>query len=369
MVEVWCSLDLESIMKIRSSLLHRVAFVPACGVLLPALAVAETPLEPTGPVTEPTTLTQPSPTLETQRLAQVSPATSAEGAGTSGGASALSSGASAPAAGAAGAAGAVGASGADGVSSGAQPKPSGGTAEAPITYGTRKKLMLQDDDAPADPKAYTLTLSGGPAFFDGALDTSTCGVVDKVSPSSPGFRAQFGRTWFSQLQLQLDVGVSKDSFYACAASDAETTGSETSDEEEESSGEVVDLTLFDFSLGLAYRLDYFDEQPLVPYVTAGLSGDVVNLTDTTYVDDALPETALGHRLGVYAGGGLEVLLDTFGPARAADLELSSGINDSYFVLDARYVWKDRYLESGAMNTTSVLAFYGWQVTGGLKFDF
>ncbi|MFM7203478.1 MAG: hypothetical protein ACKO6N_22050 [Myxococcota bacterium] len=353
-------------MKIRSSLLHRVALVPACGVLLPALAVAETPLEPTRPVTEPTTLTQPSPTLKTQRLAQVSPATSAESASSSGGASTLSSGASAPQA---GAAGASGASGATGVSSGAQPKPSGGTAEAPITYGSRKKLMLQDDDAPADPKAYTLTLSGGPAFFDGTLDTSTCGVVGKLSPSSPGFRAQFGRTWFSQLQLQLDVGVSKDAFYACAASDVETTGSDTTDEEEESSGEVVDLSLFDLSLGLAYRLDYFDEQPLVPYLTAGLSGDLIALTDTAYVDETLTETALGHRLGVYAGGGLEVLLDTFGPARAADLELSSGINDSYFVLDARYVWKDRYLESGAMNTTSVLAFYGWQVTGGLKFDF
>lgn len=342
-------------MKIRSSLLPLLACLPAGGLLLPHGALAETSAEASD--------------AAIRGLAQTTPATT-ETPNTSSGASSVSAGNAAPTGGAApNAAGTVTSGAPSGAPSGVQGKPASGGGEAPITYGSRQKLLLLDDEAPSDPKAYTLTLGGGASFFDGTLDTSTCGVVTKLSPSSPGFRAQLGRTWFSQLQLQLDLGLSSDSFYACSASDSEDTGSTEDTEETESSGEVVNLSLFAFSLGLAYRFDYFDEQPLVPYVAAGLSGDVLTLTDTTYVDETLTETALGHRLGMYAGFGLEVLLDTFGPARAADLELSSGINDSYVVLDARYVWKDRYLEDGALNTTTALAFYGWQVTGGLKFDF
>lgn len=225
------------------------------------------------------------------------------------------------------------------------------------TYGQRRTLVLDEPQAKGDPKAYTLSVTGGAVWYDATLDASTCGVVEQLGPITPNFRAQVGRQWFNQLQLQLDVGITNDQIYECSA----TTG--------ELSGTLADISLFTLGLGLGYRFDYFDEQPLVPYVAVGLSGSLIPISSSAVAEDELEEQALGHRVGVYAGGGLEILLDTFSPARAADLELSSGINDTFVVIDARYGWQNQYVEAAALQTTDKLVFEGWQVTAGLKFDF
>lgn len=235
-------------------------------------------------------------------------------------------------------------------------KPREGDAEdSGPTYGQRRTLVLDEPQAKEDPKAYTLSAAGGAVWYDASQDESLCAVVTQIGPVTPNFRAQAGRQWFNQLQLQLDFGVSNQRIYECA-------------EDGDISGTPLDLSFFTLGVGLAYRFDYLDEQPLVPYVAAGLVGSLIPIVSEAESEDSLAEWGLNHRMGSYLGGGLEILLDSFSPARAADLELSSGINDTFVVVDARYGWQGWYVKDSLLYEDAS-RFDGWQVTAGLKFDF
>lgn len=223
--------------------------------------------------------------------------------------------------------------------------------------GMRHPLVLAEPNPPPDPKAYTLTLSGGASWYDSTRDNSICKVVSQLGPTTPSFRMQLGRQWLNQIQLQLDLGVINDQVESCS----KDTG--------EGAGEITAFQKFTLGLGVGYRFDYLDEQPLVPYLNVGLDGSLIPLSTSASFEDELGSSSVGYRLGAYAGGGLEILLDTFSPTRAADLELSSGINDTFLVLDARYIWEGRYIQDMALATEDRLVFYGWQVTAGLKLDF
>jgi hypothetical protein len=233
------------------------------------------------------------------------------------------------------------------------------------TYGERRKLVLE---APSDyegPKRYTLSFNVGAVKFyepDAAATQDADGktIASQFDSWPTAFRLQVGRQIHDQFQVQLDLGLISDTAYATSVTDDSTSGTK------------VSLKIYPLALGLAYRFDYFQEQPVVPYVAAGLQGALSVLKDLSAAAD---DASINHREGAYVGGGLEILLDTFEPSRASDLELSSGINDTYLVIDARYNWLQKYFSDGgltddiAAGNSDVLLFNGFQITAGLKFDF
>ena len=127
---------------------------------------------------------------------------------------------------------------------------------------------------------------------------------------------------------------------------------------DDSSAETSTLSLLGFNLGPVLRLDFFEEQPIVPYGGVGLTWA---LFKEQVGDDA--EAVVGDKSGWYYSVGLELLLDRFEPTRAADLDISRGINDTYLTLEYRH---QVLTEVGE---TSQLDFTSENVTIGLKFDF
>ena len=255
------------------------------------------------------------------------------------------------------------------------------------SYGTRDKLVLYEiPERFESPKKYTLSLMGGLTRFDelDGIMASSNGVQDYFT-YAPSFRLQLGRQFIDQFQLQLELGFARYRGFALA-------------EDGTVSGDVIEAKAYPASLSLSYRFDYFDEQAVVPYVAGGLTGvvgtfadfedAVASSDDTSSTDEDTSDTSsdtsadsssestavtlgsIGTRLGAYLGVGLEFLLDVFEPERASDLELTSGINDSYLVFDVRYYWLDRYLEDATLKQDQDNTLYnGLQVTAGLKFDF
>ncbi len=261
--------------------------------------------------------------------------------------------------------------------------------EPAASYGTREKLVLyQIPERFESPKRYTLSLAGGLTRFDelDGLMASSNGVEEYFT-YAPTFRFQIGRQFADQVQLQLELGYARYRGFALG-------------EDGSVSGDVIEAKAYPGSLSLSYRFDYFAEQAIVPYFGGGLSGVVGTFTD---LEDSLGSTssdttdttsedtgdtvstedttgssetttvslgAVGTRVGAYLGFGLEFLLDVFEPERASDLELSSGVNDTYLVLDVRYYWLDRYFEnSSLLRDQDHVPYNGLQVTAGLKFDF
>lgn len=124
------------------------------------------------------------------------------------------------------------------------------------------------------------------------------------------------------------------------------------------SGALTTLNLVNGNFGITARLDFFDEQILVPYGRFGLTA---SLFKETVDDGGDEEVVMGDRYGYYGAIGLELLLDRFEPDRAADLDISQGINDTSIFIESRM----QSLQVGQ----DVLPFSGIVVTGGLKFEF
>ena len=106
------------------------------------------------------------------------------------------------------------------------------------------------------------------------------------------------------------------------------------------------------------RLDVFREQPVVPYAGAGVTWSLFREKESSDAD-----VVVGDKGGWYYAAGLELLLDRFEPARAADLDISRGINDTYITFEYRH---QILTEVGE---TSLLDFTADTVSLGLKFDF
>ncbi len=282
----------------------------------------------------------------------------------------------------------------DGAGRGQEPAPFSQPVQADhsspiVSYGSRDKLVLEEiPERFEGPKKYTLSVAGGLTRFD-ELDgiMATSNGVQEYYTFAPSFRFQVGRQFASQVQVQLELGYARYRGFALA-------------EDGSVSGDVLEAKAFPGSISLSYRFDYFDEQAVVPYFGAGLSGVVGTFTD---FEDALTSTSdttdtgseettdtgttesadgssssttaiqtgsAGTRLGAYLGFGIEFLLDVFEPERASDLELASGVDDSYLVLDVRYYWLDRYFQDATlMQDKDQIPYNGLQVTAGLKFDF
>ncbi len=121
------------------------------------------------------------------------------------------------------------------------------------------------------------------------------------------------------------------------------------------------LTAWPVTATARVRLDFFDEQFLVPTAEAG--GDAWLWRENWYVNpDVGGESAVsGAKYGWHYGAGLEVLLDRFEPARASWLQTRTGIDDSYFVV----AWRGQQVGEFQQG----LRFTGDSLSFGLRLDY
>lgn len=131
---------------------------------------------------------------------------------------------------------------------------------------------------------------------------------------------------------------------------------------ESTSAEESRIILMGLNAGPVLRLDFFREQPVVPYGTIGGTWALFKYTET---EDA--EAVIGDKGGWYWAAGLELLLDRLEPSRATDLDISRGINDTYLTLEFR---RQTLVEVGEVDTeTEGFDFSAKTLSIGLKFDF
>lgn len=128
------------------------------------------------------------------------------------------------------------------------------------------------------------------------------------------------------------------------------------------SSEVARLQWFPLSLGGTLRAHILDEQPVVPYVGAGIDW-VFYREDQLDTDGAF---AKGSRLTGAKNGwhwfvGGNILLDTFDRRRAGQLEALTGINDTWLTLE----YRSQRVGYGGPG----FDFSGWAFGIGLKMDY
>ncbi len=120
------------------------------------------------------------------------------------------------------------------------------------------------------------------------------------------------------------------------------------------------LSLYPLGADLRVRLDFFDEQWLVP--TGGIGGNFWLWGENWYVPDPTTDNArAGSKLGWSWSAGGMLRLDAFDRKAASELVAQTGIDDTFLVCE----YKHNYMPTGAKE----LHMSGWEVTGGLRFDF
>ena len=119
------------------------------------------------------------------------------------------------------------------------------------------------------------------------------------------------------------------------------------------------LTALPVAVDLGVRLDFVEEQFLVP--TASVGGDYWLWRENWYVNPDVggTDSVSGGKLGWHWTAGLDVLLDRFEPGRASRLEAVSGIDDTWLVTEYRV--QNIGDEQG-------LSFSGSSLTMGIRFD-
>lgn len=133
------------------------------------------------------------------------------------------------------------------------------------------------------------------------------------------------------------------------------------------SGEVTMLTWFPLSLDATFRLQVFDEQPLVPHARFGF--DYVLWSEKADDGRGGKITTRGAKTGNHVALGAGLLLDVFARRRASLLEAQTGINDTYLVVEWRRQFVDGRERPWSAPVHDGFDFSGDSVTAGLKLDF
>lgn len=128
-----------------------------------------------------------------------------------------------------------------------------------------------------------------------------------------------------------------------------------------SSSEHDMLTLYPLGASGTLRLDFFDEQWVVP--TGRIGGDYWIWRENWYVPDgsSADNARTGGKLGWHWAAGGMLRLDAFDRKAASELQAQTGIDDTFIVAE----YRQTYMPKGA----NELHFTGWEITGGLRFDF
>ncbi len=127
------------------------------------------------------------------------------------------------------------------------------------------------------------------------------------------------------------------------------------------SSEADKFTIVPLALTLTGRLDFFDEQPIVPFGRVGLDYWMWEENWFVVTPDTTDHISNGGKYGWHFGGGLMILLDVFDRRAASRLEAISGINDTFVVAE----YRNTRLKHG----TDELNLSSSELTFGLKFDF
>ena len=119
------------------------------------------------------------------------------------------------------------------------------------------------------------------------------------------------------------------------------------------SGDSFEFMMFPVQASFVYQAEYTPQQPVVPFIKTG--------TDYVYFRDKSDGvTTQGYKIGLHAGGGLQILLDTV--EAAGDSFEDSAFQDVYLTLGAEYDWIDSFGKRG-------LNLSGPVYTAGLLFEF
>lgn len=122
------------------------------------------------------------------------------------------------------------------------------------------------------------------------------------------------------------------------------------------SGIKQELVLIPTQLYLVYEFAYKDGQLLVPY----FGGGYTHMTYRRYTEGQ--GTVMGGQEGYHARAGLKLLLNRLEPSAAVKLDQSSGVINSYFLLESQYARVDNF---GGSSTD----LGGWSYFGGFQFEF
>jgi hypothetical protein len=206
----------------------------------------------------------------------------------------------------------------------------------------------QDDVPPILSKDSTPAWASFEAGYE-FLVVSQTGLRDVYGPMFGNVRLEAGPQFFRVLELDLGVGIL-------------TKKGNTLDDSGAESTEVAKMTWVPLSLGATARIHILDEQPVVPYVSAGLDWVFFreNALDAEGVADKSTRIT-GSKNGWHWGVGANILLDLFAPARAGRLEAITGINDTWLVVG--------YKQQRVGPNDGGFDFSGWAMTVGVKVDY
>lgn len=173
--------------------------------------------------------------------------------------------------------------------------------------------------APPTPKWFSVEIGAGAVQMTGTDVKQVYGKRDQ-----PLFHMRAGVL----VKSILDVGVGGDF--------AQITGKRVGAASGGTSAEPTRLTLGPLSATALVRLDFFHNQPVVPYGGGGIAymiwGERDRLAD---------RNVSGDKYGWIATGGVMILLDQFEPARAADFDSWWGVNDTFLTVEVSRTEYDR----------------------------
>ena len=192
------------------------------------------------------------------------------------------------------------------------------------------------------PKWFSTEIGFGGVRMTGANVKEVYGSRDQ-----PAIHARAGLL----IKSILDIGIGGD-FTPISGHRVGTVGGGTS-------AEPTQLTLGPMTGTALVRLDVFHNQPVVPYFGGGVSYLVWGERDRL-----AGKNITGDKYGWTGVGGLASLLDTFEPARAADLDAYNGINDTFLTLEISRTEYDR-LGKGATG----LDLSHWSGRASFLFEF
>lgn len=166
------------------------------------------------------------------------------------------------------------------------------------------------------------------------------------------FEVEFGPQFFQVAEIDLGLGYYRDTAV-------------TTDADGNASGEETRFTMLPISLDLTLRAHILDEQPLVPFVRAGLD---YSLWREAWVVGESKEVNRGAKAGWHWGVGGQLLLDTFARRRASRLEANTGINDTWLTVEYRAVT----MEPGEFlffDNSAGTSFSHTELMVGIKLDY
>ncbi|MBU1534080.1 hypothetical protein KKF84_02105 [Myxococcota bacterium] len=221
-------------------------------------------------------------------------------------------------------------------------------------------MATNDNESPS---SWFLELKGGPFVPN---------VDDEFSGASP-FKSIFGDKHSIMFKMQMDflfykgfgsLGIGADlGFYRIVGNALADDGTKSADE--------TALILLPIGVKLSYRFDYLAKEyniPLVPYVKGGLNYVLWWITEgdgsiASWGEGQTGGNASGATYGFEFSVGLAILLDFFDPQSARSLDQETGINNSYIF--GEYVWSfnDNF---GGGNALMVGGNY-WLVGLGIQF--